>query len=180
MVWRPRSLNRTVPATRTITAPGGYSWLVSVGASGTVAKVRFGWVILLVVGVVVGTFAALIAFLVDSRIGINANYPLNEFGLIVSVELGFGISVVAAAFGIVARLVAVRAWPHRRWTEAVAVAIGCLLGGLFGSLLMRNGLDSWAEAIFESEIVGVPVAIALALSVGIKHAIDRRKAIQLR
>jgi hypothetical protein len=150
------------------------------GASNSSARSRFLGVILLVVGVAVGTFAALIAFLVDSRIGINANYPLNEFGLIVSVELGFGISVVVAVFGIVARLVAGRAWPHRRWTEATAVVIGCLVGGLFGSLLMRNGLDSWAEAIFESEIVGVSVAIALAISVGIKTAIDRRKAFQLR
>jgi hypothetical protein len=45
---------------------------------------------------------------------------------------------------------------------------------------MRDGLDSWAEAVFESEIVGVPVAIALAISVGIKRAINRRKAIPLR
>jgi hypothetical protein len=154
---------------------------VSDGISNTAPRARLSiGIIPPVVGVVVGTVAALIAFLVDSRIGINANYPVNEFGLIVSVELGFGISIVVALFGIVARLIAVRAWPHRRWTEAAAVAIGCLLGGLFGSLLMRNGLDSWTEAIFESEIVGVPVAIALAISVGIKLAVDRRRAAQLR
>jgi hypothetical protein len=133
-------------------------------------------IVLIPVGVILGTLAAFIAFLINSEIGLNALYPLNVGGLLVSVSFGLIISLLVTGLGLAALVISARVWPGRSAPLVLGLAIGCLIGGLVGSLLIRDGLDSWAEAIFESEIVGVSEAVVLALIVGIRQAITLRRS----
>jgi glucose uptake protein GlcU len=136
-------------------------------------------ILLIPVGVFFGTLAALVAFYVNSEVGLNAQYPLNITGLLVSVFFGFFVSLIVTSVGLVALVVSSHLLPHRVASAVLGVAIGCLVGGLAGSLVIRGGLDSWAEAIFESEIVGVSEAVLLAVIVGIRQAVDSRRTTAL-
>ena len=137
-------------------------------------------ILLIPVGVVLGTMASLAAFYIDSEVGPNARYPLNVGGLLVSVFFGFFISLIVTAVGLIALVVASRVWAYRVLPSLLGIVLGCLIGGLAGSLVIRGGLDSWPEAVFEAEIVGISEAVLLGIVVAIRQTLVRDRMPGLR